>query len=93
MNVNFAEIKNITDEQIEQILKSFDLFEFKDKHPMALSGGQKQRLAIATGVIVEKKILIFDEPTSGLDYEHMVTVSETLKYLADLGLIIYCGNT
>lgn len=80
--------KNITDEQIEQILKSFDLFEFKDKHPMALSGGQKQRLAIATGVIAEKKILIFDEPTSGLDYEHMVTVSETLKHLVDLGHII-----
>ena len=55
---------------------------------MALSGGKKQRLAIATGVIAEKKILIFDEPTSRLDYEHMVTVSETLKHLADLGHII-----
>ena len=34
-------------ERIEEILRSFDLLDFKDRHPMALSGGQKQRLAVA----------------------------------------------
>lgn len=75
-------------ENIAQTLTDYGLLEFKDKHPMALSGGQKQRLAIVTGIIAEKKILIFDEPSSGLDYAHMKTVSKTLRELADNGHIV-----
>lgn len=78
----------MTEAEIEKVLTAFDLINFKDKHPMALSGGQKQRLAIATGIVAGKKILIFDEPTNGLDYEHMVVVSQTLKNLAKRGQII-----
>lgn len=79
---------HMTEAEIEKVLTAFDLINFKDKHPMALSGGQKQRLAIATGIVAGKKILIFDEPTNGLDYEHMVVVSQTLKNLAKRGQII-----
>ena len=74
--------------EIEAILKEYDLLEFKEKHPMALSGGQQQRLAIVSGIIAGKKVLIFDEPTSGLDYDHMAIVSKTLKKLANVGHII-----
>ena len=56
---------------------------------MALSGGQKQRLAIVTGIVAGKKILIFDEPTSGLDYDHMCVVSKTLKDLAKMEHIVF----
>lgn len=80
---------NITDAEIEKAPTDFDLINFKDKHPMALSGGQKQRLAIVTGIVAGKKILIFDEPTSGLDYDHMCVVSQTLKDLAKLGHIVF----
>ncbi len=79
---------DINDETIEEVLSSFDLLRFKDSHPMALSGGQKQRLAIATGVLCGKKILLFDEPTSGLDYQHMIAVSQTIRKLAKAGHII-----
>ncbi len=69
-------------QEIENVLRAFDLFEYKDAHPMALSGGQKQRLAIACGVLTNKPMLIFDEPTSGLDYEHMIAVGRMIKKLA-----------
>ena len=49
-------------ERIEEILRSFDLLDFKDRHPMALSGGQKQRLAVATAILSDKDVLVFDEP-------------------------------
>lgn len=78
-----------TDEQIKNALEDFDLWDFRDKHPMALSGGQKQRLAIVTGIVAGKKVLIFDEPTSGLDYDHMCVVSRTLKALAEQGHIVF----
>jgi energy-coupling factor transport system ATP-binding protein len=76
------------DSNIKTVLNDFDLYEYKDDHPMALSGGQKQRLAIATGVLIDKKVIIFDEPTSGLDYEHMVAVSKTIKMMAKENHII-----
>lgn len=69
--------------EIEAVLRAFDLLEYKDDHPMALSGGQKQRLAIACGVLTDKKILVFDEPTSGLDYEHMMAVAGMIRKLAE----------
>ncbi|MDO4281040.1 MAG: ATP-binding cassette domain-containing protein, partial [Peptococcaceae bacterium] len=52
------------------------------------SGGQKQRLAIVTGIVAGKQVLIFDEPTSGLDYNQMCVVSQTLKKLAEKGHIL-----
>ena len=45
-------------ERIEEILRSFDLLDFKDRHPMALSGGQKQRLAVATAILSNKDVLV-----------------------------------
>lgn len=75
-------------EKVEAVLMAFDLYSWKDRHPMVLSGGQKQRLAIACGVLTDKNILVFDEPTSGLDYEHMIAVSGMVKKLAGDGHII-----
>ncbi|WP_061313192.1 ABC transporter ATP-binding protein [Clostridium botulinum] len=74
--------KNISEEEVDTVLMTFDLIDFKDKYPMALSGGQKQRLAIAVATMCQKKIIIFDEPTSGLDYGNMCKVSEIIKTLA-----------
>lgn len=75
-------------ERIEEVLKAFDLFDFKDRHPMALSGGQKQRLAVATAILSQKRLLIFDEPTSGLDYRHMLEVSNMIRKLCEEDKII-----
>jgi energy-coupling factor transport system ATP-binding protein len=85
-----CEISNddVDHELIHNTLGEFDLTEFKENHPMALSGGQKQRLAIATGVLCSKKVILFDEPTSGLDLEHMNSVGDMLQKLAQKGHII-----
>lgn len=79
---------DIADTDIGATLKAFDLYDLKENHPMALSGGQKQRLAVATGVLSRKKVIIFDEPTSGLDYAHMIEVSDIIKELSQRGHII-----
>lgn len=81
--------KDVRDSDIITILKEFDLERHKEKHPIVLSGGQKQRLAIATGLLADKKILIFDEPTSGLDYENMSVVSKMIKKLSSENHIIF----
>ena len=65
----------------EEILKSLDLWEFKDRHPMSLSGGQKQRVAIASAIASESSVMFFDEPTSGLDLKHMKQTAMLLNSL------------
>lgn len=87
-------------DEAKKVLESFDLLEYKDRHPMSLSGGQKQRVAISAAVLADKEILIFDEPTSGLDFNHMEeTADELLAFLGkktvfivthDLELIMKC---
>lgn len=77
----------INEEDVVSLLKSLDLYAFKDKHPMALSGGQKQRLAIAVAALSEKEIIILDEPTSGLDYDNMYRVGEIIKKLSPKHII------
>ena len=80
--------KDATDEEIMNLLKSFDLVDYADSHPMTLSGGQRQRLAICQAVMGGKKLLIFDEPTSGLDFRHMCQVEKLMKKLAKEKYII-----
>lgn len=69
----------------DDILRSLDLLQFADRHPMTLSGGQKQRLAIAVALMCDKQLIILDEPTSGLDHKHMMQVGALLRSLADAG--------
>lgn len=81
-------VDNASDKVITHVISEFDLSEYKDNHPMALSGGQKQRLAIATGILSSKLVIVFDEPTSGLDYEHMRAVGNMLRNLSQNGHIV-----
>ena len=78
-----------TDNEIRELLSSFDLLDCIDRHPLTLSGGQRQRLAICQAILGKKKLLIFDEPTSGLDFRHMYQVTEWMKRLAQRGYILF----
>ncbi|WP_179379013.1 ABC transporter ATP-binding protein [Jannaschia marina] len=56
-----------------------------DAWPAQLSGGQQQRAAIARGLCMEPKALLFDEPTSALDPELEQEVIRVIKALAEEG--------
>ncbi len=56
---------------VGEILRSLDLLELKEFHPMSLSSGQKQRVAIASALASGREFIVFDEPTSGLGAGHM----------------------
>ncbi|MEM9854354.1 MAG: ATP-binding cassette domain-containing protein [Pseudomonadota bacterium] len=56
-----------------------------DRYPAELSGGQQQRAAIARGLAMEPKALLFDEPTSALDPELEQEVIRVIRGLAEEG--------
>ncbi len=70
------------------MLNSFDLREYKSRHPASLSGGQKQRGILAAALLRNNPILILDEPTSGLDGRHMRIIAGYLRNAALNGTCI-----
>ena len=63
-------------ERILNILKSFELQDFKDKYPYQLSGGQKQRTSIARSIAKNPLIIFGDEPTAAVDAEMSQSIIE-----------------
>jgi polar amino acid transport system ATP-binding protein len=57
-----------------------------DAYPAQLSGGQQQRVAIARGLAMNPKVMLFDEPTSALDPEMINEVLDVMRDLARTGM-------
>ena len=80
-NVMFGlEIRNMMSvqnkERVIQLLKTYGLYEFKDKYPSQLSGGMRQRVALIRTLAINPDILLLDEAFSALDYQTRLTVTD-----------------
>ena len=79
------EIKGKKDKEakayVEELLKKYDLYDFKDKYPSELSGGMRQRVALIRTLAVKPKILLLDEAFSALDYQTRIMVTNDIFHI------------
>ena len=66
---------------VDQLLKDYGLWDFKDKKPSELSGGMKQRAALIRTLALDPDLLLLDEPFSALDYQTRLMVSDDISRL------------
>jgi polar amino acid transport system ATP-binding protein len=85
-----AQVRKLSKKEAEKIgrdqLSRVGLDDKADSHPAQLSGGQQQRVAIARGLAMSPKIMLFDEPTSALDPEMIGEVLDVMVQLAGEGM-------
>ncbi|MCI2062039.1 MAG: amino acid ABC transporter ATP-binding protein [Eubacteriaceae bacterium] len=87
-NITYApiKVKKRSKEEAEkrgmELLELVGLADKAAEYPGRLSGGQKQRIAIARGLAMDPRIMLFDEPTSALDPEITGEVLAVMKELA-----------
>jgi ABC-type polar amino acid transport system ATPase subunit len=81
-NISKAEAQKLG----RKVLTRVGLEEKIDQYPAQLSGGQQQRVAIARGLCMNPKIMLFDEPTSALDPEMINEVLDVMRDLAKEGM-------
>ena len=68
-------------EYVEDLLKKYNLYDFKDKYPSELSGGMRQRVALIRTLAVKPKILLLDEAFSALDYQTRIMVTNDIYHI------------
>ena len=70
----------------QKLLERVGILQKENEFPSSLSGGQQQRVAIARGLAMQPKIMMFDEPTSALDPEMIKEVLDVMIELAHDGM-------
>ena len=79
---------SLIEQKIEQVLRSCNLWGYRNWPTTSLSYGQKKRVTIASMLALDLKVLILDEPTAGQDLRTYHEFMQFLTSLAKSGIAI-----
>jgi len=75
--------------RVEELLKTFGLYERKDSKFAAYSRGMKRALTIAAALVHKPRLLFLDEPTVGLDVVAARALRAIIKRLKESGITVF----
>ncbi len=87
-----CKIKGVPFENIDEKLKTVNLYDRRNSKFKTYSLGMKQRLAIASALLNNPEILILDEPTNGLDPQGIHEIRQIIKEIAKNGTTILLAS-
>ena len=91
---------DVTEKQLEKVIRQCRLRSLLHRHPYDLSGGEQQRAALAKLLLLSPGLLILDEPVKGMDIRSKNEIGRILRAIAAEGKCIilvshdmdFCAN-
>ncbi len=79
---------DVTEEEVEAILRRFELYDKQDKLGNELSKGMMQKVSICCALAVKPRVILLDEPMVGLDPQAIKELKEVVLELRDQGVTV-----
>lgn len=79
---------SITDDEVDQLLHRFELYDKQEKLGNELSKGMMQKVSICCALALKPQVILLDEPMVGLDPKAIKELKEVVLELRDAGCTI-----
>lgn len=87
-----SKLYRVKNPDINKIIHSTGLFNYKHHKIGKLSKGYKQRVGLAASIIHKPELLILDEPMTGLDPKQILEIRKLIKELGEKKIIILSSH-
>lgn len=71
------------EDEVKELLKTFNLLDKADEKAANLSYGEQRRLEIARALATRPKLLLLDEPAAGMNPQETLELSKLIKWIRD----------
>lgn len=79
----FKKIEEKMEDEVKELLKTFNLLDKAHEKASNLSYGEQRRLEIARALATRPKLLLLDEPAAGMNPQETIELSELIKWIRD----------